>query len=155
MAEPNTKLQMTQSGLEELTAELNKLKSKEPQAIDRVTKAREFGDLSETSAYYASREVLAFIQGRIEEIDEMILRVQVVASNGHKDKVDIGSEVTIHAEGVDHTYTVVGEYEADPLKKKISHDSPLGKALMGKKAGDTVEYEAPVGKVTYTVKKIN
>jgi transcription elongation factor GreA len=85
----------------------------------------------------------------------MIVRVQVVTTSGKKNKVDIGSEVTIHANGVEHTYTVVGEFEADPLKKKISHDSPLGKALMGKKAGDTVEYEAPVGKVTYTVKKIN
>ena len=155
MVEPNNKLQITQSGLEELTEELNKLKSKEPQAIDRVTKAREFGDLSENSEYHASREDLAFIQGRIEELDEMILRVQVVTTNGPKNKVNIGSEVTIHSNGVEHTYTVVGEFEADPLKKKISHDSPLGKALMGKKAGDTVEYEAPVGKVTYTVKKIN
>lgn len=150
----NNKVQMTQSGLEEIQAELVKLKAKEPDAIDRVTKAREFGDLSENSEYHASREDLAFIQGRIEELEDMVARVQVVTTNGKSHKVDIGCEVTVHANGQEHTFSIVGDFEADPLKKKISHDSPLGKALMGRKVGETVEFEAPVGKVTYTVKKI-
>lgn len=155
MTDLNLKVQMTQAGLDELKDELTKLKDKEPQAVDRVQKAREFGDLSENSEYHAAREDLAFIQGRIEELEDMIARVQVVtASNGKSDKVDIGCQVTVHANGAEHTYTIVGEFEADPMKKKISHDSPLGKALMGRKVGETVEFEAPVGRVTYTVKQI-
>ena len=148
-------VQMTEEGLNELKAELTKLKEKEPAAVDRVTKAREFGDLSENSEYHASREDLAFIQGRIEELEDMLARAQVVKCDIKGDQVDIGCQVTVHANGEEHNFMIVGEFEADPLKKKISHDSPLGKALMGRKVGDTVEFEAPVGKVVYTVKKIS
>lgn len=154
MSDQNNKIQMTQAGLDEIKGELEKLKNKEPKAIDRVTKAREFGDLSENSEYHAAREDLAFIQGRIEELEDMIARVQVISPTGKKNQVDIGCQVTVHAGDKEQTYTIVGEFEADPLKKKISHDSPLGKALMGRKEGEIVEFEAPVGKVSYTVKHI-
>jgi transcription elongation factor GreA len=151
----NNKISMTQSGLDELKEELAKLKDKEPEAIDRVAKAREFGDLSENSEYHAAREDLAFIQGRLEELEEMVARVQVISSNGTKNgHVDIGCQVTIHANGTEQTYTIVGDFEADPIKKKISHDSPLGKALMGKKVGESVEFEAPVGKIQYEIKNV-
>lgn len=151
----NNKISMTQSGLAELKEELAKLKDKEPKAIDRVAKAREFGDLSENSEYHASREDLAFIQGRLEELEDMIARVQIINSNGRKNgHVDIGCQVTVHANGTEHTYTIVGDFEADPTQKKISHDSPLGRALMGKKVGESVEFEAPVGKVQYEIKHI-
>ncbi len=155
MTDLNGKVQMTESGLNELKDELGKLKEKEPQAVDRVTKAREFGDLSENSEYHASREDLAFIQGRIEELEDMVARAVVIKATNGNGQVDIGCQVTVHADGQEHTFTIVGEFEADPIKKKISHDSPLGKALMGKKVGETVEFEAPVGKVTYEVKNIN
>lgn len=149
------RVQLTQAGLDELNAELTKLKDKEPAAVDRVTKAREFGDLSENSEYHASREDLAFIQGRIEELEDMVARSQVVKVSKNNGHVDIGCQVTVHADGKEHTFTIVGEFEADPLKQKISHDSPLGKALMGRKVGETVEFEAPVGKVMYAIKRIN
>ena len=155
MADLNGKVQMTEVGLNELKDELAKLKEKEPGAVDRVTKAREFGDLSENSEYHAAREDLAFVQGRIEELEDMVARAQVVQTSNTNGQVNIGCQVTVHADGQEHTFTIVGEFEADPIKKKISHDSPLGKALMGKKVGETVEFEAPVGKVTYEVKKIN
>jgi len=155
MSDLNGKVQMTQTGLDELKEELQKLKDKEPEAVDRVTKAREFGDLSENSEYHASREDLSFIQGRIEELEDMVARATVVEVSKSTDLVDIGCQVTVHADGQEHTFTIVGEFEADPIKKKISHDSPLGKALMGRKVGETVEFEAPVGKVTYEVKRIN
>ena len=151
----NNKISMTQSGLDELKQELAKLKDKEPNAIDRVAKAREFGDLSENSEYHAAREDLAFVQGRLEEIEQMIARVQVIAGNGHKNgQVDIGCQVTVHTGEAEHTYTIVGDFEADPTQKKISHDSPLGRALMGKKVGESVEFEAPVGKIQYVIKHI-
>ncbi len=154
MTDLNGKVQMTRDGLNELTEELNKLKDKEPQAVDRVTKAREFGDLSENSEYHAAREDLAFIQGRIEELEDMVARATIVGTSKTNGHVDIGCQVTVHADSQEHTFTIVGEFEADPIKKKISHDSPLGKALMGKKVGDTVEFEAPVGKIMYQVKDI-
>jgi transcription elongation factor GreA len=155
MTDVINKIQLTEVGLEELNQELAKLKDKEPAAVDRVTKAREFGDLSENSEYHAAREDLAFIQGRIEELEDMVARAQIVKNTKHNGHVDIGCEVTVHADGQEHTFTIVGEFEADPLKQKISHDSPLGKALMGRKVGETVEFEAPVGKVVYTIKKIH
>lgn len=151
----NHKIQMTQSGLSELTAELEALKAKEPAAIDRVAKAREFGDLSENSEYHAAREDLAFVQGRIEELEDMVARAQVIVAKNGNGHVDIGCQVTVHANGDEFIFTIVGEFEADPMKKKISHDSPLGKALIGKKVGETVEFEAPVGKVQYVIKKIH
>ena len=69
--------------------------------------------------------------------------------------MDIGCKVTVTLKGKEHTYEIVGEWEADPLKKKISHTSPLGLALVGKKKGENVEFEAPAGKVVYQIKKIH
>lgn len=151
----NNKVHLTREGLDEIKAELAKLKLKEPDAVDRVTKAREFGDLTENSEYQAAREDLSLIQGRIDELEDLIARAVIIANKTGKSKVDIGCTVTVDHRGKELTYVVVGEFEADPLKQKISHDSPLGKALLGKKVGEKVEFEAPVGKVTYTVKKIH
>jgi transcription elongation factor GreA len=149
------KVILTKEGYEELKGELNVLNKKLPEAIERVTRAREYGDLSENSEYHAAREDLAFIQGRADELEEIIARAKVlepVKSNG---VADLGCKVTVHANGNEVTYILVGEYEADPTKKKISVESPLGQALLGKKVNEEVEFEAPVGKVIYTVKKIH
>lgn len=149
------KVHLTRTGYDELTEELEKLKSKEPSAVDRVTKAREFGDLSENSEYHAAREDLAMIQGRIEELEELLARAEIVKKARKNGAVSLGSEVTVQFDGKEITYVLVGEYEADPLKKKISIDSPLGRALLGKKPQEQVEIEAPVGKIIYTIKTIN
>lgn len=149
------RVHLTQQGYDELQQELEKLKAKEPKAVERVTKAREFGDLSENSEYHAAREDLALIQGRVEELEDLLARAKVIKSVGKVGSVKLGSTVTVYNADHEATYVLVGEYEADPLQKKISHDSPLGQALIGKKIGDTVEYEAPVGKVVYTIKHIN
>ena len=151
----NNKVHFTAEGIKELAEELKKLQAQEPQAVDRVTKAREFGDLSENSEYQASREDLALIQGRVEELEDLLAKAVVVKSGNGKSHVDIGTEVTVDHDGRELTYLVVGEFEADPLKNKISHDSPLGQALLGKKVGDKVEVDAPVGKVVYVIKKIH
>lgn len=149
------RVHLTQQGYDELQHELEKLRAKEPKAVERVTKAREFGDLSENSEYHAAREDLALVQGRIEELEDLLARAKVIKSAGKANAVKLGSTVTVYNTDHEATYVVVGEYEADPLEKKISHDSPLGQALIGKKIGDTVEYEAPVGKVVYTIKHID
>lgn len=150
----NDKIQFTESGLAEIQSELAELKgAKLTAAIERVARARDFGDLSENAEYHAAKEELSFIEGRIEELEGIILRAEVVGKN-KKGTIDIGCKVTVSVGGKDHTYEIVGEWEADPLKKKISHTSPLGQALVGKKPGENVEFEAPAGKVIYKIKKI-
>lgn len=152
----NDKIQFTTSGLTEIQSELDLLKtSKLSSAIERLARARDFGDLSENAEYHAAKEELSFIEGRIEELEDIVLRAQVVGNKKSNGAVDIGCKVTVTVKGKDHTYEIVGEWEADPLKKKISHTSPLGQALVGKKKGEQVEFEAPAGKVIYKIKKIH
>lgn len=144
---------LTKEGRNEITAELTGLKEEKlPKAIDRVARAREFGDLAENAEYHSAREDLAFIEGRIEELEVLIARAKLI--NGPRSKnglVKMGSTVTIHGNGLKQTFVVVGEWEADPSNKKISHQSPLGQALVGKKVGDKVEIEAPAGRILYKI----
>ncbi|EKD80094.1 MAG: hypothetical protein ACD_40C00206G0001 [uncultured bacterium] len=151
----NTKIQFTQSGLTEIEAELLDLKNQKlSTAIERVARARDFGDLSENAEYHAAKEELSFIEGRIEELESIIGKAQVVKSSGTS-AVSLGCKVTVEQGKAEHTYEIVGEWEADPIKKKISHTSPLGQALLGKKKGEAIEFEAPAGKVIYKIKKIH
>ena len=150
-----TKIQFTAPGLAEVKSELEELKNQKlPAAIDRVARARDFGDLSENAEYHAAKEELSFLEGRVEELEDIIARAYV-ADKKMTDAIDIGCKVTVELSGKEHTYEIVGEWEADPLKKKISHTSPLGTALVGKKKGETVEFQAPAGKVIYKIKKIH
>ena len=152
----NQKIQFTKSGFDELKAELKGLiDTKRPAAIDRVARARGFGDLSENAEYHAAREELSFLEGRINELEDLVKKAQVVKTKKSHDKIGVGCKVTVELSGNEHIYELVGEWEADPVKKKISHTSPLGQALMGKIKGDDVEFEAPAGKVIYKVKKIH
>lgn len=152
----NQAVQLTKSGHEELLSELEELqKIKRPKAVIRVQTAREFGDLSENAEYHAAREELNFIDGRIEELGDILMRAKVVSAPTTSGIVGIGCQVTISTNGQTHVFHVVGEWEANPAEKKISHDSPLGKALIGKKVGDKVEVSAPAGMITYTIKKIH
>ena len=153
---PTLKIQFTSNGLAELKAELDLLqKTKLPLAIERVARARDFGDLSENAEYHAAKEELSFLEGRVEELEEIVGKAQVVEESSTADGISIGCKVTVEVSGKEHTYDVVGEWEADPINKKISHTSPLGVALIGKKKGETVEIEAPAGKVIYKIKKIH
>jgi len=149
------KVELTLVGYNELVAELADLQNnKLPAAIERVAHAREQGDLAENAEYHAAREDHAALVGRIEEISNIIERATIIKSNGGKDMVDVGSIVQVGLNGSTHEFTIVGEWEADPMAKKISHSSPLGKALMGKSIGDKVEVSAPAGKVIYNIKGI-
>ncbi len=152
----NDKIQFTVDGLAEIQAELDDLKNtKLPTAVERVARARDFGDLSENAEYHAAKEELSFIEGRIEELEEIVKKAVVVKKDNGNSEVGIGCKVTVEVGGREQTYEVVGEWEADPMKKRISHTSPLGSALLGKKKGDAVEFEAPAGKVIYKIKKIH
>lgn len=147
---------MTPLGYRQLVEELKTIESTGlPEAIDRVAKAREFGDLSENAEYHSAKEDLAALEGRIEELKDIINRVNVVdIKKSGEEEVGIGSVVKVSINNSEHEFSIVGEWEADPAAKKISHESPLGKALIGKKVGDTVEVDAPVGKVLYAIKAV-
>ena len=147
---------LTKEGLEDLQKEYEQLvKVRRPEILDRVTAARNQGDLSENAEYTAARDELNFIDGRVEELEELLKQVKVIEdttkSGGAHAEVALGSKVTVKIGSKEELFTVVGEWEADPASKKISHESPLGKALLGKSKGEKVEVDAPAGKVMYTV----
>ncbi len=148
------KIYLTKEGLEELKKEHEQLaKVRRPEVLIRVSEARNMGDLSENAEYTAARDELSFIDGRIDELEELLKQVTLISeptkSSNHV--VKLGSTVKLNVKDKHETFTVVGEWEADPKEKKISHESPLGKALLGKKVGEKVEVEAPAGKVAYTI----
>jgi transcription elongation factor GreA len=152
------KIFLTQKGFEDLKSEYKDLlEKKRPEVVERLSAAREMGDLSENAEYTAAREELSFIDGRLDELEGLLKGVEIISdakAQGAK-AVDLGSEVKVKANGKEVLFTVVGEWEADPAEKKISHESPLGKALLGKAVGDEIEVEAPAGKMVYTVLSIN
>ncbi|HSX09445.1 MAG TPA: transcription elongation factor GreA [Candidatus Saccharimonadales bacterium] len=150
------KVYLTKKGFEDLKKEYDEmLNKKRPEVVERLSAAREMGDLSENAEYTAAREELAFIDGRLEELEELLKQAELISDDNHKTQsVDLGSEVAVKIGGKDETFTVVGEWEADPIEKKISHESPLGKALLGKAVGDEVHVEAPAGTMTYKIVSI-
>jgi len=151
----NNKVNLTLTGYNELAAELADLKdNKLSAAIDRVATARAFGDLSENAEYHSARDDHAALVGKIEELTDILARSQIIQTTTSKSQVGVGSKVTVAINGTTHEFTIVGEWEADPAEKKISHESPLGKALIGKAVGDKVEVSAPAGKVIYSIKEI-
>lgn len=150
------KIYLTKEGLEDLKKEYEELtKVRRPELLDRVSQARNQGDLSENAEYTAARDELNFVDGRIEEIDEVLKQAVLIEDTtrqgGANAVVALGSKVLVKVGKKEELFTVVGEWEADPANKKISHESPLGKALIGKGKGDAVEVDAPAGKVVYTV----
>jgi transcription elongation factor GreA len=149
------KFQVTKQGFSELTKELKELSEKKrPKAVDRLSYARSQGDLSENSDYHSARDELEFLDGRISELEDVLKNAVIVRKNSKGGTVSVGTVVEVKANGSQHTFNIVGEWEANPSEKKISHTSPLGQALVGKKVGDKVEVEAPAGKLHYEILKI-
>ena len=153
------KVYLTEDGLEALKKELAKLVGKKrPGLVERVAQARNMGDLSENSEYTSAREALSMIDGRIEEIEAILAKAKIIEKGknkrGRNKEVKLGCKVIVEVNKKSYVYTLVGEWEADPMNKKISHSSPLGKALLGRTVGEKVEIEAPAGKIIYKIKKI-
>lgn len=149
--------ELTQEGLKELQDELKQLEEvKLPEAIERVAIAREHGDLSENAEYHSARDDKELIETRIDQIKAILDNAVVVRATRSHQQVGIGSTVKLTKKGSSKviTYSLVGEYEADPTNGKVSIASPLGKALNKKKVGDTVVVAAPAGKTEYTIKDI-
>ena len=148
---------MSQEKVNSLKTELKNLKEdKAPKLRKRIDEARQMGDLSENAEYHAAREELAWVQSRIGEINVILDNAQIiqVKSDDHG-KVSIGSTVLVEAGGKEKEFVIVGAQEADPLLGKISNESPLGGALLGKKKGEKVEVEVPAGKQVYKILKIS
>jgi len=143
-------------GLEKLHEELTYLTTVErPEVVDRISKARDLGDLSENAEYHDAREKQSFIEGRVQEIESLIKNAVIIEKSKKQDKVEIGS--TVHAtcdNGAKIKYTIVGPSEADPASGLISHESPLGRAFIGKAVGHDIELSVPAGKVKCVVDKI-
>jgi transcription elongation factor GreA len=152
------KVPMTAEGLGPLQDELKQLKTVDrPGVIKQIAEAREHGDLSENAEYHAARERQSFIEGRISELEDIISRADVIdVSKLTGTTVRFGATVTVADLDTDEetTYQIVGPYEADLKKRKISVQSPLGRALIGKSAGDTAEVTAPGGGKAYEVVKV-
>jgi len=147
-------LYITVEGLEKLKKELKELKEvKRPTVALRIKNAREMGDISENAEYDAARQEQAFMEGRISELEEVIKNSKVI-EKGETGVVHVGAQVTVHIEGGEETFYIVGASEANPLENKISHESPLGAALLGKRVGDTFDVDAPIGKLSYKITKI-
>lgn len=156
MSVKNKKVFVTKEGLEKLEKEYEYLVAeKRKEVADRIQKARELGDISENAEYSSALDEQAFVENRVSEIAETLKNVAVIEerkqSSNANSLVRVGSTVRVHLEGMEQEFKIVGEVEADPSANRISHESPLGSSLLGKKAGDEVIVDAPVGKLCYTV----
>ncbi len=143
---------VTKEKLEELKQELADLKGRRRIEVgDRLKRAKELGDLSENSEYFEAREEQAQVETRIGELEDMIKSAQIIEKSASTANVSIGSTVEAEKGGQRIKLTIVGSNEANPEAGFISNESPLGRAFLGKKAGDKVAVSVPKGKVEYTV----
>ena len=147
---------LSQEKFDELAQELEQLKTvRRAEIAKNLEYARSLGDLSENAEYQEARELQAATEERIRKLEELVKRAHIMTDGKKKDIVGFGSSVTIKKEGGEaHEYKIVGSEEADMREHKLSHVSPLGAALMGKKKGDVFTFETPNGKQTYTVQKV-
>ncbi len=145
---------VSKEGLQKLRDELEYLEGTEKKKFaDRIEKAKEMGDLKENAEYHDAKEQMGWLMGRVTVLKDQIARAEIVEKT-NDDKVGIGSTVKLTFRDKEKTLTVVGATEADPSQGLISNESPLGQALIGKKAGDQTEVEAPAGTITYTILEI-
>lgn len=135
---------LTQSGLEKLKLELAKLKGRRVEIAERIKTAREFGDLSENSEYEDARNEQSFVEGRIQELGEMVKSAKVMQKNGGG-KIELGSVVALDMSGDKVSYELVGANESDPSNGKISIESPIGHSLLGHAKGEKIEIHLPSG----------
>jgi len=146
--------QITEEGKRELEDELEDLKSRRGGIADKIAEARDFGDLSENAEYDSAREEQGLVESRIAEIEDILLNAELI-KGGSKTKVSLGSKVELKTSDRTMIYTVVGPVEADPLEGKISNESPIGIALMGKKVGDKATISTPKGDTEYEIVAIS
>lgn len=143
---------LSQEKYNELEAELKNLEDEKiPTIAKRIDEARQQGDLSENAEYHDAREQMAWAQSRMKEVKAILQQAEIVQGGSKDGVIGLGSMITVKVNGKEREYTIVGAQEADPLSGKISNESPLGSAFMGKKKGDKVDVEVPAGIQEYTV----
>ena len=135
----NKQFKLTVDGKKELEDELQQIVDARPEIIDRIKTAREFGDLSENAEYSAARLEQSRAETRADEIENILKNAEIMANPKDKDTVELGNTVTLKNGAGTKEFTIVSSVEADPMKGKISTESPIGKSLMGKKLGEEVE----------------
>jgi len=148
---------LTAEGKADLERELHQLvNERRPELARKLKEAVAEGDLKENADYHDAKEQQAFLEGRIQYLENVLRSAVVIANNGATDIVRLGSEVTIVEDGMDNeeSYFIVGAAEANPREGKISHESPIGAALLGHKKGDKVRVSTPGGDVIFKIKRI-
>lgn len=147
---------LTKEGFQKLQDELEHLRTvKRQEVADRLHEAMEGGELIENAEYEAAKNEQAFVEGRIQEVEMILATARVIEENDKTDVIQVGATVTIHEEGNPvETFTIVGVAEANPREGKISNESPIGKAILGHKAGETVQVDAPGGHFKVKIVKV-
>ncbi len=151
-------LVLTKEGLQKLEEELDDLKTVHRREVnERIRQAKEFGDISENAEYEDAKQEQAFVEGRILKVEAMIRNARIIdASEYDQNEVHLGASVRVKdmKSGLSHEFTIVGSTEADPVNQRLSNESPLGSALMGRKKGDSVDFQTPRGMSTYKIEAI-
>jgi transcription elongation factor GreA len=147
---------LTRHGFEKLQDELEYLRTTKRQEVaDRLHEAMEGGELIEDAEYEAAKNEQAFVEGRIQELEMLLANARIVDENSKRDIVQVGAKVTLQEDGSEpEFYIIVGPAEANPREGRVSNESPLGRALMDHKAGDTVRVDAPAGSFTVKILKV-
>lgn len=147
---------LTKEGFQKHQEELDYLRTAKRQEVaDRLHEAMEDGELIENAEYEAAKNEQAFVEGRIQELELLLATAREIKNNKKAEAIHVGSTVTIQEDGSEkETYTIVGAAEANPREGKISNESPMGKALLNRRAGDDVEIEIPDGTYTIRIVKI-
>ncbi len=143
---------LTAEGLEKLNKELKELvENKRKEVIERIREAAAHGDLSENADYAQAREEQSFVEGRIAEIEDIVKNAEIISHHNHGNTVTVGSTTIIKANGSEKKYTIVGTNEANPKEGKISNESTVGQALLGRKIGDKFKITTPAGEMEYEI----
>lgn len=145
---------LTQEGVDELKGELKHLIAERVNIAEAIKTAREFGDLAENAEYQSARSDQEKNEQRIAEVEAILQNVEIIKKPKGAAKVQLGSQVKLKSNGKAKEFQIVGTVEADPLNGKISDESPIGQALLGKKVGEKVEIKTPVETATYEIVSI-
>ena len=145
---------ISKEGFEDQKKELEDLKIKRKEIALRLEEAKALGDLSENQEYLAAREAQAFNEGKIVELDQLLKEAVIIDKNKKSSVVQIGSSVQVKNNGNQKTFLIVGSQEANPSLGKISNESPLGAAFLGKKVGDSAVVSTPNGQATYKITRV-
>lgn len=145
---------LTKEGIEKIKRQIERIKRELPAAIEELARTREMGDLSENAAYHEAKRIVRSMQSRQFQLEERLKQV-IEIEKGPSDSVQLGTTVRVETGGKELTYELVGPLETDPMRGRISHVSPIGKALTNKKVGEIAVFESPSGPKEYKILEIS